>query len=109
MKVLAKALTGLSLLLLLGAAALVAQQPPLSGTTPRRAPARVAATPPVGATQSGERKYKGIWEPINYKEDVEFTDVYFVTPEEGWATGLHRTEAGEGGFILHTLDGGLTW
>lgn len=64
---------------------------------------------PAPTTGADQPKFKGIWEPINYKEDVEFTDVYFVTPEEGWASGLKRTNVGEGGFILHTRDGGNSW
>jgi photosystem II stability/assembly factor-like uncharacterized protein len=46
---------------------------------------------------------------VNYSEDVEFTDVFFVTGDVGWAVGLSRSDAGEGGFILHTADGGQTW
>ncbi|HYL13973.1 MAG TPA: YCF48-related protein [Terriglobales bacterium] len=49
-----------------------------------------------------EQKYKGIWEPVNYKEDLRLSDVFFVTPEEGWVSGDSAT-------ILHTTDGGQTW
>ncbi|MGH9366392.1 MAG: WD40/YVTN/BNR-like repeat-containing protein, partial [Thermoanaerobaculia bacterium] len=61
------------------------------------------------ATADSQKKFKAIWEPVNYAEDVEFTDVHFVTEDVGWATGLARSAAGEGGFILHTKDGGKTW
>ncbi len=60
-------------------------------------------------SQTPAPRYKGIWEPVNYDKDVEFTDVFFVTADVGWAVGLARSEAGEGGFILHTKDAGETW
>lgn len=47
-------------------------------------------------------KMKAIWEPVNYSEDLELTDVYFTSPEEGWITAA-------AGSILHTSDGGKTW
>jgi len=63
----------------------------------------------AGRTTAAPPQSRGIWEPVNYAEDVEFTDVFFVTGEIGWAVGLSRSEAGEGGFILRTTDGGQTW
>jgi len=83
--------------LFLAAAAVLSCPAPLSAQQPAR-----RATAPVP-------QYKGIWEAVNYTEDVEFTDVFFVTGEVGWAVGLSRSAAGEGGFILHTTDGGQTW
>lgn len=72
----------------------VAQAPP---------PGKAAKRPSVAAkTTSPEPKFKAIWEPVNYKEDLILTDVYFVTDEVGWVTGEHGT-------ILHTKDGGNTW
>jgi photosystem II stability/assembly factor-like uncharacterized protein len=50
---------------------------------------------------------KGVWEPVNYKGDLQFTDVFFVTPEEGWVSGYAGPS--QGGVILHTKDAGLTW
>ena len=47
-------------------------------------------------------KFKAIWEPVNYKQDVALFDVYFVSKEEGWVSGAAGT-------ILHTKDGGNTW
>jgi len=47
-------------------------------------------------------KFKAIWEPVNYKEDVPLFDVFFVSKEEGWASGAAGT-------ILHTDDGGNSW
>jgi photosystem II stability/assembly factor-like uncharacterized protein len=54
-------------------------------------------------------QFKGIFEPVNYSEDVEFTDVWFVDADNGWASGQKTTDAGEGGFIINTHDGGKTW
>jgi len=45
---------------------------------------------------------KGVWEPVSYTEDIELTDVAFVTPDVGWVSG-------DKGTILHTKDGGKTW
>src|SRR5687768_2020148 len=47
-------------------------------------------------------KFKGIWEPINYSEDLRLTDVFFVTPEVGYVSGASGT-------ILKTTDSGGTW
>src|ERR1700686_2282846 len=65
----------------------------------KKVPARAAAT---AAAPAGEAQLRGIWEPVNYKEDIRFNDVFFVTPEEGWVAGQFAT-------ILHTTDGGQTW
>ncbi|HLF11520.1 MAG TPA: YCF48-related protein [Gammaproteobacteria bacterium] len=45
---------------------------------------------------------KGVWEPVNYTEDLELTDVFFVTPEIGYVGGAAAT-------ILKTTDAGATW
>ncbi|HET7585433.1 MAG TPA: hypothetical protein VFK13_11015 [Gemmatimonadaceae bacterium] len=79
----------------LGAAALGAQ--PTRPARPRAAGARTQEQPPA---------WKGIWEPVSYGADVSFTDVYFVTPEEGWVSG---GVGNGGGTLLHTSDGGTTW
>lgn len=70
------------------------QQLPVKKSLPR-----AAATP---ASSAPEQKFKAIWEPANYKEDLKLNDVFFVTPEEGWVSGESAT-------ILHTTDGGHTW
>jgi photosystem II stability/assembly factor-like uncharacterized protein len=44
----------------------------------------------------------GIWEPVNYGEDLSLTDVFFVTPEIGYVSGAAGT-------ILKTTDAGETW
>jgi photosystem II stability/assembly factor-like uncharacterized protein len=45
---------------------------------------------------------------VLYAQDVEFSDVFFVDAETGWACG-RRTGAVDGGFIVGTRDGGRTW
>jgi len=58
---------------------------------------------PASATaKTSQPKFKAIWEPVNYKEDLTLFDVFFVSKEEGWVTGAAGT-------ILHTRDGGTTW
>ena len=55
-------------------------------------------------------KFKGYFEPVNYPEDVELSDVWFVDADTGWACGaLKASAAEEGGFIINTRDGGKTW
>lgn len=58
------------------------------------------ASVPYPAAQSPN--FKGIWEPVNYNQDIRLTDVFFVTREVGYASG-------RGGSILKTVDGGKTW
>lgn len=59
---------------------------------------------PATATPSSTQplKFKGIFEPVNYNQDLTLLDAFFVSPEEGWV-------AGAAGTILHTVDGGKTW
>ena len=47
-------------------------------------------------------RMKGIWEPVNYGEDLTLESVYFVTPTVGWASG-------QAGTIIKTVDGGAHW
>lgn len=60
-------------------------------------PAGEAAQTPAGAA-----KLKGIWEAVNYPEDLTLTDVFFVTPEIGYVGGAAGT-------ILKTTDAGASW
>jgi photosystem II stability/assembly factor-like uncharacterized protein len=69
--------------------------------TVKKIPQRAAATT---ASSAPEPKYKGIWEPVNYPDDIEIKSVFFVNENEGWAAGK-----GPGGFIVHTTDGGENW
>ena len=62
-----------------------------------KVPAR-AVKPPTAE----QPKFKAIWEPVNYNEDIRLFDVYFVSKDEGWVTGAAGT-------ILHTKDGGNKW
>jgi len=62
--------------------------------------ATLLARPP--AQKPAPPKFKAIWEPVNYKEDLSLFDVYFVSKDEGWVTGAAGT-------ILHTKDGGTNW
>lgn len=55
----------------------------------------------LGQTGTGP-KLKGIWEPVNYSEDLSLVDVFFVTPEIGYVSGAAGT-------ILKTTDAGATW
>ena len=65
----------------------------------RPAPRPVASAPaPV--------QMKGVWEPVNYREDINLTSVYFVTASEGWTAG---GGVGGHGVMLHTTDGGDRW
>ena len=70
-----------------------------SGQTPQ---ARVSATRSSTGAKNAQPKFKAIWEPVNYKEDLPLFDVYFVSKEEGWVSGAAGT-------ILHTKDGGNSW
>jgi len=82
--------------MLLAAAPGQAQQRTVKNIRPR-ATATAASSAP-------EPKYKGVWEPVNYPDDVQLKDVYFVNDKVGWVAGK-----GQGGIILHTADGGEHW
>jgi hypothetical protein len=76
--------------------------------TPGIPVAQPAGAPGNSTTSQEQARYKAIWEPVNYKEDLEFTDVFFVNDKVGWVSG----DAGgglKGGVILHTQDGGDNW
>lgn len=65
-------------------------------------------TKPFAAAQAGAPvKFKGIWEPISYPDDIHFFDAFFVTADEGWVAGGASEIAG--GILLHTIDGGDHW
>jgi photosystem II stability/assembly factor-like uncharacterized protein len=51
---------------------------------------------------AAQTKYKAIWEPANFKQDLTLFSVFFVTPDIGWASGNNGT-------IIKTVDGGNTW
>ena len=79
----------------------------LLASTARRSAGQTATRlhkPPVPVAVGAEQKYKAIWEPMNYPEDVQLEDVFFANDQVGWIAGK-----GSGGFILHTTDGGKNW
>ena len=57
---------------------------------------------PTPQAKKEEPKLKAIWEPVNFSEDLNLTDVHFATPDMGWA-------AGAAGTVIFTNDGGKTW
>lgn len=61
-----------------------------------------AAQAPAAVQKTAGPKLKGVWEPVNYTEDLALHDVFFVTPETGYV-------AGAAGTILKTTDSGRTW
>jgi len=72
-------------------------------TAQRTSTTRPASKPaPPTAGSSNQTPLKGIWEPVNYKQDLTLESVFFVTPDIGWA-------AGAAGTIIKTTDGGATW
>jgi photosystem II stability/assembly factor-like uncharacterized protein len=70
-----------------------------AGQTPRSS---AAPAKPSGGAENAPAKFKAIWEPVNYKEDLNLFSVYFVSKEEGWVSGAAGT-------ILHTRNGGNSW
>jgi photosystem II stability/assembly factor-like uncharacterized protein len=63
---------------------------------------KIAEKSAPATQENAQAKFKAIWEPVNYKEDLNLTDVFFVSEQEGWITGEHGT-------ILYTKNGGDTW
>lgn len=57
---------------------------------------------PASSLPGGNPGEKGIFEPVNYGQDINLTDAFFVSPDVGWVSGEHAT-------ILKTTDGGATW
>jgi photosystem II stability/assembly factor-like uncharacterized protein len=76
-----------------------------AGTALRRAAVSAAAAVALASAPAGaaaEPKYKAIFEPVSYSEDLELKSAFFVDEDTGWVSG-------EAGTILHTRDGGATW
>jgi photosystem II stability/assembly factor-like uncharacterized protein len=65
---------------------------------------QVAHDRPVArkSSSSATFEYKAIFQSVNYGQDINFTDVFFVSSEAGWVSGDHAT-------ILKTTDGGTHW
>jgi photosystem II stability/assembly factor-like uncharacterized protein len=53
-------------------------------------------------TGGASAQTKGIWEAVNYSEDIDLRDVFFVTPEIGYVSG-------DAGTLLKTTDAGASW
>jgi len=72
-------------------------------TVSAQRPARRAKTPGIAkpAVQSASA-YKGIFEPMNYPDDLRLNSVFFVNENEGWIGADH-------GILVHTRDGGRSW
>lgn len=74
-----------------------------SGAQTRSAPnVRDSKRLASAAGEAAHPAYKGIFEPVNYRQDINLTDVFFVSPDVGWVSGEHSS-------ILKTNDGGNTW
>lgn len=69
----------------------------------RQNPARPGALHKPATPPSTEQpKFKAVFEPINYNQDLRLTDIFFVAPDVGYVSGYSGT-------ILKTVDGGRTW
>ncbi len=58
----------------------------------------------LAASSAPAQKFKGIFEPMNYPDDVTVDSAYFANDQVGWVSGR-----GAGGMLLHTVDGGKHW
>lgn len=63
---------------------------------------KLAQSTAAGAQKASPAKFKAIFEPVNYKQDLTLLDVFFVSKDEGWVSGAAGT-------TLHTKDGGNSW
>lgn len=72
--------------------------------------AALLSVPSVSPAQSAAARPQmvGVWEPVNYKGDIQLDDVFFVTADVGWVAGIADRSRG-GSVILHTRDGGKSW
>ncbi len=64
--------------------------------------ALVIAGPLAAQQPAAPPAFKGVWEPVSFSEDLDFSQVFFVTVDKGWVAGANGT-------IIHTKDGGATW
>jgi photosystem II stability/assembly factor-like uncharacterized protein len=65
---------------------------------PRKTPA---------ASRAERPKFKGIFEPVNYDQDVKLFSVYCADDKNCWAAG--GTSETRGGVLIHTTDAGAHW
>ena len=78
------------------------------GTVTFSAQIRRPTTRPAAPPATRHPPLKAIFEPVSFAQDAEFSDVFFVDAETGWACG-RRDAPGDEGFIVATRDGGRTW
>jgi photosystem II stability/assembly factor-like uncharacterized protein len=57
---------------------------------------------PAKAAKKAEPKWKAIWEPVPFTQDIELSAISCTGPETCWVAGAKST-------ILFTTDGGTTW
>jgi photosystem II stability/assembly factor-like uncharacterized protein len=100
------AIFGLAVTAIFAVAALLVFYPEFAAaqqTTPQARPrSSRPRTTTFGPSIVEQPRFKGIWESVNYGQDLELTDVYFVTRDVGYVSGA-------GGTILKTTNGGATW
>lgn len=60
------------------------------------------SAPVAQAAKAPEPKFKAIWEPVPFNQDIELTAIACTGPETCWVAGAKST-------ILHTTDSGKTW
>lgn len=61
-----------------------------------------AQAKPRTTAATAPSRFRAIFEPVNYPQDLEITDVVFVNDSVGWASAAAAT-------ILYTSNGGKTW
>jgi photosystem II stability/assembly factor-like uncharacterized protein len=61
-----------------------------------------AAPSKSAPTKAAAPKFKAIWEPVPFNQDIELTAISCTGPETCWVAGDKST-------ILFTSDGGTTW
>src|SRR5215467_15892364 len=66
----------------------MAAQRAIGQSSPPRPNQRALTAAPFDSQQP---RFKGIWEPANYSQDLRLTDVLFVTTDEGWVSGEKGT------------------
>jgi hypothetical protein len=64
-------------------------------------------TKPGAAARSAQPKFKAIFEPVNYDQDVKLFSVYCADDKNCWAAG--GTSETRGGILIHTTDAGAHW
>jgi photosystem II stability/assembly factor-like uncharacterized protein len=71
--------------------------------SPRAARARKGPA----ASQTERPRFKAIFEPVNYDQDVKLFSVYCVDEKNCWTAG--GTTETRGGVLIHTSDAGAHW